>query len=145
MGRMSNMIEVLLVSLNPLAAAWSRAWCEYALSLPSTELYVKTIYFGAHVDGQMFAALYPGGGGFELALAVPEDLPGSDLIDASHLTWPTMPLALVGRYDKENSPEWHRARELTAAAHLRVVAGSHDVRRPAEYFQQKKETRRRDK
>jgi hypothetical protein len=55
--------------------------------------YVKTIYLGFEVAGQMVAAAYPHPDGLEVALRLPEDHEAAGLIDATHLTWRTMPVA----------------------------------------------------
>jgi len=49
--------------------------------------YVKTIYVGYDIGGEMVAALYGHVDHVELALALDEDHPADGLIDASHLTW----------------------------------------------------------
>ena len=57
--------------------------------------YVKTIYIGYELDGEMIAAVYPRSDHLEVALAIPEDQEHELLRDASHLTWRTLPLAAV--------------------------------------------------
>lgn len=93
-------------------------------------VYVKTIYVGFTIDGAMVAAIYPRSDCLEIALALPEDIEGAEFKDATHLTWPTMPVCI----------EVHTKDDLTLAlAHAseaarRVSAGAHDVQRPNEHF-----------
>src|ERR1035441_5420776 len=61
------------------------------------ESYIKTIYIGYEIDGDMVAALYAHADHVEIALALDEDHPDSALKDASHLTWRTLPLSLEVR------------------------------------------------
>lgn len=94
------------------------------------ESYVKTIYIGYALEGEMVAALYPHADNAELALALPEDEPGDLLIDATHLTWRTMPLAVVVKT---------KADVAAAANHIAtacdgVRSGSHEVHRNNDVF-----------
>ena len=57
--------------------------------------YVKTIYIGYDLDGEMVAAMYGHTSSVEVALALSEDATGPLLTDASHLTWRTLPVAAV--------------------------------------------------
>ncbi len=59
--------------------------------------YVKTIYIGYEIEGEMVAALYGRSDHLEIALALPEDADGDLLVDASHLTWRTLPVAAIVR------------------------------------------------
>ena len=129
-------VEHLLEPMNERAQVWCRQWLNSTSALPGVLVYVKTIYIGVEFNGAMFAALYPGATKFELALAIPEETPGSDLIDASHLTWPSLPLALASSYG-----QLERAVTLTALAYGRVSSGEHDLRRPAESFRARKAMR----
>jgi hypothetical protein len=92
--------------------------------------YVKTIYVGYDLDGVMVAALYPHSDRVEIALALSDDHPSPLLIDATHLTWKTLPVAAVvrGEMDAEE------ALELLDQACERVKSGAHDVERPNDYF-----------
>lgn len=94
------------------------------------DVYVKTIYVGFTIEGQMVAAIYPKNDCLEVALALPEDIEGSEFKDATHLTWPTMPVCIEVRAAGDVALALDHAR--TAAD--RVRAGSHDVRRPNEHF-----------
>lgn len=94
------------------------------------ESYVKTIYIGFELNGEMVAALYPHAQNIELALALPEDSPHAGLIDATHLTWRTMPVAMVFS-SKAALPT---VVALLDEAIGRVAGGTHDVDLPTEAF-----------
>ena len=59
--------------------------------------YVKTIYVGYDLNGEMVAALYPHSDHIQIALAVEEDFEHRLLIDATHLRWRTVPRPLIIR------------------------------------------------
>lgn len=99
--------------------------------------YVKTIYVGYTLGGAMVAAVYPTSAVTELALALPEDVEGADLVDATHLTWPTMPLALRIVADAQLP----QAVDLVARAAERVASGQHDVSRPPDFFSARERVR----
>jgi hypothetical protein len=103
------------------------------------ESYVKTIYVGYAIDGEMVAAMYGHPDRLEVALALPEDTEHGLLIDASHLTWPTLPVAAIVR-STEDLPLFE---SLAIAASSRVRSGSHDVRKDSEFFSQRRMGRRR--
>lgn len=92
--------------------------------------YVKTIYIGYDLEGVMVAALYPHHGRIEVALALAEDHPSTLLIDATHLTWRTLPVAAVikevGQLDEVLA--------LVDEACERVTEGVHDIERPNDFF-----------
>lgn len=92
--------------------------------------YVKTIYIGYDIDGEMVAALYGHAGHVELALALAEDHPSRQLIDASHLTWKTLPVAAIGH----NLADVKQFAPLIGEACVRVRAGQHDVSRDNDFF-----------
>ena len=92
--------------------------------------YVKTIYVGYDLAGEMVAALYPHADFLEIALAVPEDFEHPLLVDASHLTWRTLPLAAIVRTQADAKS----VSELLALACSRVGDGTHRVFRENEYF-----------
>lgn len=103
--------------------------------------YVKTIYVGYEIDGQMVAAAYPQAESLEVALPLPEDDPSPLLIDATHLTWRTMPVAC-----KVTSA--HDISSMVKLARIgadRVRTGAHDVDRPTEFFMAVRPTRGRPK
>lgn len=93
--------------------------------------YVKTIYVGYELDGSMVAAAYPRGGWTEVALALPDDFDPGRLVDATHLTWPTLPVAMEVR----RSPDIKACCAFASEALERVRHGQHDVSRPPEFFQ----------
>jgi hypothetical protein len=100
--------------------------------------YVKTIYIGYDIDGEMVAALYGHADHVEVALALAEDHPSNQLIDASHLTWKTLPVAAVGH----NLAEVKKFEPLIEEACARVRAGQHDVNRDNEFFMKSRRERR---
>lgn len=100
--------------------------------------YVKTIYIGYDIDGEMVAALYGHADHVEVALALAEDHPSNQLIDASHLTWKTLPVAAIGH----DSSEVARMQPLFEEACARVRAGQHDVNRDNDFFMKAKRERR---
>jgi hypothetical protein len=126
-----------IAELNKTAAALCRQVHEMFLAAGCTS-YVKTIYIGYDIDGEMVAALYGHVDHVELALALAEDHPSSQLIDASHLTWKTLPVAAIGH----NAAEVKRFRPLIDEACFRVRAGQHDVNRDNEFFMKAKRERR---
>ena len=92
--------------------------------------YVKTIYIGYDLDGVMVGALYPHTNRVELALALAEDHDSSLLIDATHLTWKTLPVAVVVK----TTDDLNEALVLVAEACQRIQAGTHFVERPNDFF-----------
>ena len=100
--------------------------------------YVKTIYIGYDIDGEMVAALYGHSDHVEVALALAEDHPSSQLIDASHLTWKTLPVAAIGH----NAAEVKKFGPLIDEACARVRAGEHHVNRDNDFFVKAKRERR---
>jgi hypothetical protein len=100
--------------------------------------YVKTIYIGYDIDGEMVAALYGHADHVEVALALAEDHPSSQLIDASHLTWKTLPVAAIGH----NAAEVKKFRPLIDEACQRVRTRQHDVNRDNDFFMKAKRERR---
>jgi hypothetical protein len=100
--------------------------------------YVKTIYIGYDIDGEMVAALYGHSDHVEVALALAEDHPSSQLIDASHLTWKTLPVAAIGH----DAAEVEKMAVLVVEACDRVRAGLHTVNRDNDFFMKAKRERR---
>lgn len=92
--------------------------------------YVKTIYVGYEINGEMIAALYPRSDHLEVALALPEEANSRLLVDASHLTWRTLPLAALVR-GSDDVPEFT---ELAKSAVDRVRTARHDAMRDNESF-----------
>ena len=85
----------------------------------------------------MVAALYGHVDHVEVALALAEDHPSSQLIDASHLTWKTLPVAAIG-YD---AAEVEKMTVLVVAACDRVRAGLPTVNRDNDFFMKAKRER----
>ena len=100
--------------------------------------YVKTIYIGYDIDGEMVAALYGHSDHVEIALALPEDAEGELLIDASHLTWRTLPVAAIVR----TKDELDQFISLAGAAVERVRTASHTVLRDNDFFARSRRERR---
>src|SRR5437764_13875398 len=92
--------------------------------------YVKTIYIGFEIDGELVAALYPHSDHVEIAMALPESASDAILIDATHLTWKTLPVAGVVR----SSADIDRAIGLLSGAVEAVRSGTHVVNRPSDHF-----------
>jgi len=92
--------------------------------------YVKTIYIGYDLGGVMVAALYPHVDRIEIALALPEDYESALLIDATHLTWKTLPVAAV----LKTADDLDESVELVDEACRRIHGGHHDIERPNDYF-----------
>lgn len=112
----------------PLRRCYDR--CYSALIDLGCDVYVKTIYVGFSIGGEMVAAVYPRSGFLEIALALPDDIEGGEFKDATHLTWPTMPVCIEVRNQRHLAVA---LRHLTVAAQ-RVEMGHHNVRRPNEHF-----------
>ncbi len=93
-------------------------------------VYVKTIYVGFSLGAEMVAAFYPRANCIEIALALPEDIEGPEFNDATHLTWPTMPVSIEVTDAESVSVAMERLREALAL----VAEGSQIVRRPNEHF-----------
>jgi hypothetical protein len=91
---------------------------------------VKTIYIGYDLDGVMVAALYPHTNRVETALALAEDHESSLLIDATHLTWKTLPVAAVVKTEEDLA----EAQALVHEACERIRSGVHSVERPNDFF-----------
>jgi hypothetical protein len=94
------------------------------------ESYVKTIYIGYELDGEMVAALYGHSDHVEVALALSDEADGPLLVDASHLTWRTLPVAAIVRSRSELST----FEPLARSAMERVRTHAHDVNRDSEFF-----------
>ena len=124
-NEVANYIDPLNPQVRKLAAATHKV-----LDVKDCTSYVKTIYIGYEIDGQMYAALYAHADHLEIALALPEDHEDSTLVDATHLTWKTLPVAAVVK-----SPEdLVGFKVLAAEAGERVRSQSHDVERENDYF-----------
>ncbi len=100
--------------------------------------YVKTIYIGYDIAGEMVAALYGHSDYVEIALALPEDADGDLLIDAGHLTWRTLPVAAIVR----NTSDVLAFTQLASAAVERVRTATHTVNRGNDFFAKSRRERR---
>ena len=100
--------------------------------------YVKTIYIGYDIEGVMVAALYGHSDHVEIALALPDNAEDDLLIDASHLTWRTLPVAAIIHTDSQAS----QFKLLAATAVLGVRTASHLVHRDNEFFIKSRRERR---
>jgi hypothetical protein len=99
--------------------------------------YVKTIYVGYDLAGEMVAALYPHADSLEIALAIPEDFEHPLLVDASHLTWRTLPVAAIVR----TQADLKSVADLITLACSSIGDGSHRVFRDNEYFMRSRRDR----
>jgi hypothetical protein len=100
--------------------------------------YVKTIYIGYDLDGVMVAALYGHTEYVEIAIALDESYESGILIDATHLTWRTLPVAAVLKTLKDTS-EFNK---LAKVACGNIKSGGHIVNRDNEFFAAAKRERR---
>ena len=66
----------------------------------------------------------------EIALALPDDHDSLLLIDATHLTWKTLPVAAVVKTDSDMA----ESLILVDEACQRIRDDVHDVERPNDYF-----------
>lgn len=121
--------EAFLVSLNKkirgLASEAHRLLIDRGCSS-----YVKTIYIGYDFNGEMVAALYGHVDYVEVAIALPENFDSQILIDASHLTWRTLPVAAVIK----EKVDLTKFSVLVKAACEGVLNGSHTVSRDNAFF-----------
>lgn len=100
--------------------------------------YVKTIYIGYDFNGEMVAALYGHSDYVEVAIALSESYESRVLIDASHLTWRTLPVAAV----LKSKADLKLFAPLAADACKGVLSGDHTVLRDNEFFVAAKKERR---
>lgn len=99
--------------------------------------YVKTIYIGYDFNGAMIAALYIRAEYVEVALALSESHESPILIDGSHLTWRTLPVAAIVR-TKEDVRLFN---SLVQSACEGVKKGEHTVDRDSEFFRKARRER----
>jgi len=99
--------------------------------------YVKTIYIGYDFKGVMVAALYGHFDYVEVAIALPENFDSLILIDATHLTWRTLPVAAV----LKSKSDMKSFATLVKAACKGVLSGSHTVMRDNDFFVKAKRER----
>jgi hypothetical protein len=122
--------EQLLAESPPAIRKVMGAVYKYFVSEAGCDPYVKTIYVGFMLGGELVAAAYPHAESVEIALALPDDLEGPGLLDAAHLTWRTMPVAVEVR----DAADLEAVRGYMATAVERVRTGAHDVELPQERF-----------
>jgi hypothetical protein len=118
-----------LAGLSGVAKTLAEATHDLLISAGCTG-YVKTIYIGYDIEGEMVAALYGHQDHIEVALALPEDAEHPLLIDASHLTWRTLPVAAVVREHSQLGP----LAALIDLACERVRTQQHEVMRDNDFF-----------
>jgi hypothetical protein len=128
--------ESYLADLNKAVKKIATRCHEVFVALGCTS-YVKTIYIGYDIGGVMVAALYGHTEYVEIALALPEQTDSQILVDASHLTWRTLPVAAVLTEEGEVA-EFKR---LAAIACRGIVSGTHTVNRDNEFFVAAKKNR----
>jgi hypothetical protein len=92
--------------------------------------YVKTIYIGYDFNGEMVAALYGHSEYVEVAIALSERYESPVLIDASHLTWRTLPVAAV----LKSKADIKMFAPLVKEACKGVLSGEHTVLRDNDFF-----------
>lgn len=100
---------------------------------------VKTIYVSFTLGSAMVAAAYPKHETVEIALALPDDAESPLLNDASHLTWPTLPVSVVIARDSI----YEDIEALLSEALMRIGNGTQNVRRPSEFFEARKRERQK--
>ena len=101
--------------------------------------YVKTIYIGYDFNGEMVAALYGHSDYVEIAIALSESIESPVLIDASHLTWRTLPVAAV----LKSKDDLKKFAPLVKEACKGVLSGEHTVLRDNEFFKAAKRERQK--
>jgi hypothetical protein len=129
-AKMIREAEQLLADSTPAIRKIMQAIYDYFVSEAGCDAYVKTIYIGFQLGGELVAAAYPHSASVEVALALPDDTEGSGLVDAAHLTWRTMPVAVEVR----NLRDLEAVRGHMETAVERVRTGAHDVELPQERF-----------
>jgi hypothetical protein len=122
-------LHLLADSTEPVQALVGAIY-EFFVGEAGCSAYVKTIYVGFELSGVMVAAAYPHASSVEVALALPDDVEGEGLIDAAHLTWRTLPVAV----ELNDPTQLDEARVHFATAVERVRTGLHDVDLPQERF-----------
>jgi len=132
--------EIFFTQLNPRMGTAGLSVHDIFVEQGCTS-YVKTIYVGYDIDGTMVTALYGRADHVdhvEVALALDENHESSLLIDASHLTWRTLPVAGVA----SNADQVELMKPLTQEACARIRDGAHAVNRDNEFFMKSRRERR---
>ncbi len=135
---MTAEVETHLTGLNPQVRSLAKGLHKIFTSA-GCESYVKTIYVGYDIDGEMVAAVYARTDHLEVALALEEDRVHPLLVDASHLTWRTLPVAAILR----KKTDMAGLAELVAEGVSRIQAGTHNVHRDNDFFVKSRKARRR--
>lgn len=100
--------------------------------------YVKTIYVGYEINGEMVAALYPHPDHLEIALSLDETFVHPLIGTADHLSWRTLPVSAV----ITKSMQFNSLKPVFKVAFSRVLNGNHAVSRDNEYFRKKRGSQR---
>ena len=122
--------EGLVAGHGPLTRRATERIYGFLVDAHSCRPYVKTIYIGFEINGELVAALYPNAEHVEIAMALPESAEDPILIDATHLTWKTLPVAAVVR----STDDLDRTLDLLVDAVSAVTSGTHSVNRPNDHF-----------
>jgi hypothetical protein len=130
--------EKYLAELSPAVRQVARGVHDVMIGLGCAS-YVKTIYIGYDLEGEMVAASYGHADHVEVALALAEDEEGALLVDARHLTWRTLPVAAMLRSQNDIGT----FAQLAERACARVREKSHDVNRDTDYFLRTRAERKR--
>lgn len=125
----SSEAKSYLENLNRKVRPVARA-ADSVLAGAGCSAYVKTIYIGYEIDGEMVAALYGHANFVEVALALDEQPVRDILVDASHLTWRTLPVAAILKTEKDIS----NFKVLVHEACKRIREGKHEIHRDNEFF-----------
>lgn len=125
--------DAFIGELNPRVARLAQEVHRTLVALGCNS-YVKTIYVGYDLDGEMVAALYPHADRVEIALALDEHRHDSLLVDASHLTWRTLPLAAV----ITSTEQVISFAQLASEASDRVRSAQHTVMRDNDFFKSRR-------
>jgi hypothetical protein len=112
-------------------------WLDTILESQGCVSYVKTIYIGYEIDGEMVAAVYGHGNKVEIAMALPENHASSLLQDATHLKWRTLPLSVV----VDLSIDQNAIEGLVNESCNRVATKTHRVDRDSDYFMKIKQAK----
>jgi len=121
----------LLASLPTDVQEFALSICRTLVKEFGSKLYVKTIYVGVEINGAMVAALYPAADRVDIALALEEEHPSAMLEDATHLTWPSLPVLVSVGAETDQAQVLALIRE----AAIRIVNSEHHVSRSPEYLQ----------
>lgn len=105
-------------------------WLHSYLETKGCASYVKTIYVGYEINGEMVAAIYGYRDIVEIALSLAEDHESELLRDATHLKWRTLPVSIV----VDDSVDRQLIHELIDESCERIISSTHRVDRGSEFF-----------